>query len=52
MLAVDKAVIADIVVDPAENVYPMIPAGAAHYEMKLGPEEEIEPQPEDGMILV
>ena len=40
MIACDKAVIADIVVDPDENVYPMIPAGAAHYEMKLGPDED------------
>ncbi len=52
MLAADKAVIADIMVDPAENVYPMIPAGAAHYDMKLGPDDTIEQQPEDGMVLV
>ena len=52
MIATDKAVIADIVVDPEENVYPMIPAGAAHYDMKLGPEGEIEDQGEDGMVLV
>ena len=52
MLAADKAVIADIMVDPAENVYPMIPAGAAHYDMKLGPDDKIEQQPEDGMVLV
>ncbi|MFQ5785296.1 MAG: acetolactate synthase 3 large subunit [Alphaproteobacteria bacterium] len=52
MLEVGKPVIVDVVVDPAENVYPMIPAGAAHYDMKLGPEEEIEQQPEDGMVLV
>jgi acetolactate synthase-1/2/3 large subunit len=52
MLAADKAVIADIMVDPAENVYPMIPAGAAHYDMKLGPDDKIEQLPEDGMVLV
>jgi acetolactate synthase-1/2/3 large subunit len=40
MIASDKAVIADIIVDPEENVYPMIPSGAAHYEMKLGPDDE------------
>ena len=40
MIASDKAVIADIIVDPEENVYPMIPAGAAHYEMKLGPDKD------------
>jgi len=26
-----------MMVDQAENVYPMIPAGAAHYELVLGP---------------
>ncbi len=38
MLAIDGPVIADICVDPAENCYPMIPSGAAHNEMILGPE--------------
>ena len=52
MIATDKAVIADIVVDPEENVFPMIPAGAAHYDMKLGPDGEIEDRAEDGMVLV
>jgi acetolactate synthase-1/2/3 large subunit len=36
MLRVDKAVIADICVDPAENCFPMIPSGRAHNEMLLG----------------
>ena len=40
MLATDRAVIADIVVDPKENCFPMIPSGAAHNEMILGPEHE------------
>ena len=45
--------IADILVDKAENVYPMIPGGAAHYEMKLGPDHgELEETAEDGMVLV
>ncbi len=53
MIAVDRAVVLDMVIDKAENVYPMIPAGAAHYDMKLGADEEIEEQPEeDGMVLV
>ena len=39
MLAHKGPVIADIWVDQNENVYPMIPAGAAHYELVLGPEE-------------
>ena len=37
MLATPGPVIADIRVDPAENCYPMIPSGAAHNEMILGP---------------
>jgi acetolactate synthase-1/2/3 large subunit len=37
MLATDQPVIADIAVDPKENCYPMIPSGAAHNEMILGP---------------
>ncbi|MDX2073277.1 MAG: biosynthetic-type acetolactate synthase large subunit [Alphaproteobacteria bacterium] len=32
-------VLLDMIVDPEENVYPMIPAGAAHYELVLGAEE-------------
>ena len=39
MLAHKGPVIADIWVDRDENVYPMIPAGAAHNELVLGPEE-------------
>lgn len=37
MVEVDNVVIADIVVDPTENVYPMIPSGSPHNEMLLGP---------------
>jgi acetolactate synthase-1/2/3 large subunit len=40
MLSVDGPVIADIVVDQKENCFPMIPSGAAHNEMILGPEHE------------
>ena len=53
MIETPGPVIADIQVDKEENVYPMIPAGAAHYEMKLGPEHgELEERSEDGMVLV
>jgi len=52
MIAVDKAVIADIVVDKTENCFPMIPSGAAHNEMLLGPEDEAKPVSEEGMVLV
>jgi acetolactate synthase-1/2/3 large subunit len=37
----DGPVIADIRVAREENVYPMIPAGAAHNEIELGPEDRI-----------
>ena len=37
MLATPGPVIADICVDEKENCYPMIPSGAAHNEMILGP---------------
>ena len=40
MLDCPTAVIADIAVDQTENCFPMIPSGAAHNEMLLGPEHE------------
>jgi acetolactate synthase I/II/III large subunit len=53
MLAVDRAVILDVAVDQAENCFPMIPSGAAHNEMLLGPDDEAEkPVSEEGMVLV
>lgn len=38
MLACQGPVIADIIVDKKENCFPMIPSGAAHNDMILGPE--------------
>ncbi len=54
MLAVDKAVIVDVAVDERENCFPMIPSGAAHNEMLLGPEDTKVggPVSEEGMVLV
>jgi acetolactate synthase-1/2/3 large subunit len=53
MIETPKPVICDIVVDRAENVYPMIPGGAAHNEIKLCPDDEAPVQgSEDGMVLV
>ena len=40
MIAIDRPVIADICVDQKENCFPMIPSGAAHNEMILGPEHQ------------
>ncbi len=53
MLKTPGAVILDIAVDPKENCFPMIPSGAAHNEMLLGPRDEAEPPvSEEGMVLV
>ena len=40
MLAHDGPVLVDLHVDPKENVFPMIPAGAGHHELLLGPEDQ------------
>ena len=40
MIAHKGPVIMDMVVDQNENVYPMIPAGAAHNEVMLGPDSD------------
>ena len=53
MIATDGPAIADIVVEKEENCFPMIPSGAAHNEMLLGPDEKAEaPVSEEGMVLV
>ena len=53
MMRIDKLVIADIRVDQAENCFPMIPSGAAHNQMLLGPADTAaKPISEEGMVLV
>ena len=53
MISVNRAVIADVRVDKAENCFPMIPSGAAHNEMLLSPADKVEkPISEEGMVLV
>src|SRR5262249_13054122 len=53
MIEVKKPVIVDVLVDKAENCFPMIPSGAAHYDMLLGPDDRAEkPVWENGMGLV
>ncbi|MFN0042951.1 MAG: acetolactate synthase 3 large subunit [Alphaproteobacteria bacterium] len=53
MIDTPRAVIADIMVDKTENCFPMIPSGAAHNEILLGPGDELEKRvSEDGMVLV
>ncbi len=52
MIRLDRTVIVDCQVDQTENCFPMIPSGAAHNEMLLGPEDEAKPVSEEGMVLV
>jgi acetolactate synthase-1/2/3 large subunit len=53
MIETPRPVIFDCRVDQTENCFPMIPSGAAHYEMLLGPEDRAaKPVSEEGMVLV
>ena len=53
MIETPKPVIFDCCVAQMENCFPMIPSGAAHYEMLLGPDDRAEkPISEEGMVLV
>ena len=53
MIETPKPVIFDCRVDQTENCFPMIPSGAAHYDMLLGPDDRAEkPVSEEGMVLV
>ena len=54
MIAIDKPVIADICVAKDENCFPMIPSGAAHNEMILGPGQEggVAGVTDEGKVLV
>jgi acetolactate synthase-1/2/3 large subunit len=54
MIAYPGPVIADIAVAKDENCFPMIPSGAAHNEMILGPEQEggVAGVTDEGKVLV
>ena len=64
MIKVKQPVVVDMVVDQAENCFLMIPSGAAHNEMLLGPADKQPhsdktgpkkgegPISEEGMVLV
>ena len=53
MLAHDGPVLCDILVAKEENCFPMIPSGAAHNEMLLGPQDKAAaPVSEEGLALV
>ena len=54
MIKIKGAVICDVVVDPAENCFPMIPSGSTHNQMLLGPNDKVdgEVSEEREMVLV
>ena len=53
MIETQGPVIVDVAVDEKENCFPMIPSGAAHNEMLLGPEDQrSDSVSEEGMVLV
>ena len=48
----DKTIFVDIVIDPTENVYPMIPAGKGHHEMILAGRDKMENTLAEGLQQV
>ena len=54
MIKIKKPVLLNMVVDQKENCFPMIPSGAAHNEILLGPEDKTTDETinEEGMVLV
>ena len=56
MIETPRPVVVDVVVDPQENCFPMIPGGKAHYEMMLYAEPEAQSDEgriaDEGRILV
>jgi acetolactate synthase-1/2/3 large subunit len=53
MLRIDGPVVVDMQVSKMENCFPMIPGGAAHNEILLGPSDQAaKPTSEEGMVLV
>ena len=53
MKSINRPVIVDIWVDKKENVFPMIPSGAAHNEMLLSKYDKEKPEnQEKGKVLV
>ncbi len=53
MIAIDRPVVCDVVVDQKENCFPMIPSGKAHNEMILGQDGKTgKPITGEGLALV
>ncbi|WXT99976.1 MAG: Acetolactate synthase isozyme 3 large subunit [Catillopecten margaritatus gill symbiont] len=48
----DRTVFLDILTDPSENVFPMIPSGAGHHEMLLAGRDEMASTNDEGLNLV
>jgi acetolactate synthase-1/2/3 large subunit len=48
----DRTVFLDILTDPTENVFPMIPSGAGHNEMLLGGRDDMKSTNSEGLNLV
>ena len=48
----DRTVFLDIITDPTENVFPMIPSGAGHNEMLLAGRDEMSSTNDAGLNLV
>ena len=52
MIALKHPVIVDVIVDQKENCFPMIPSGAAHNDMLLGPDDKAGKLSDEGLALV
>ena len=53
MILCNRPIIVDVAVDPKENCFPMIPSGAAHNDMLLGPDDTPDNEvSDDGMVMV
>jgi acetolactate synthase-1/2/3 large subunit len=52
MIDLKHPVIVDVIVDEKENCFPMIPSGAAHNEMLLGPDDKVGKLSDEGLALV
>jgi acetolactate synthase-1/2/3 large subunit len=48
----ERTVFLDIITDPSENVFPMIPSGAGHHEMLLAGQNEMKSTNDEGLNLV
>jgi acetolactate synthase-1/2/3 large subunit len=51
MIKIDGPVLVNMVVSRNENVYPMIPAGAAHNEIMLGPTSRAATGGDESMVM-